>query len=590
MKVGRIVGDSSLYVLGNVLRRGVSIITMPVFTRYLSPTGYGVLALVGTVQNLLEPVYSMGMQQAATRLYYEAPDAPTRQRLFGTLLFVLVSRAVPITALLLVLGPWLWHWTVTDVPFVPYVALTMGTVILGTMGLLPRVLFRVEDRVPTFFRLSVTQTLLAAGLSVVLVVPGGWGPLGPVLGTFLAEAVFCVIYTRRLWPHIALVLDRPTARRALRFGVPIAAVNIGLWAMKASDRLLLQHFTSLAVVGLYSVACSVSKIAFDVIANAVTWAVVPFVYSTFTREPEHRAKAILARLATYNVAVLVTLGLATVLYARELILILASARYADAATVVPLVAAASMMQVIWYIPARGINFREKTFYFPIVVGASAALSLALNVALIPSLGMQGAAIAMLASQTACVGLTFPISQRLYPIPYEWGRLARLLIVATVIATAAAFVPDGSSIPSLALKAMLLLVFPGLVLLTGFFSDDEIRAADLRLAATLRGLTSRGGRVGALATAARRLLTPAADALLLLQVIVGASGRMSAAPPLQQRLSGMLLIVRMARDTGVRSVWRRHRVIARPRPARWDRAAGDRPVPQRAAGDRTWNVP
>ena len=78
-------------MLGNVLRRGVSIITMPVLTRYLSPSGYGVLALVGSVQSLLEPLYGMGHAGSGhATSYYEAPDAPARRRLFGTLLFILV--------------------------------------------------------------------------------------------------------------------------------------------------------------------------------------------------------------------------------------------------------------------------------------------------------------------------------------------------------------------------------------------------------------------------------------------------------------------------------------------------------------------
>jgi O-antigen/teichoic acid export membrane protein len=274
----------------------------------------------------------------------------------------------------------------------------------------------------------------------------------------------------------SLVLDRPTARRALRFGLPSAVVAIGLWTVKTSDRLILQHFTSLTVVALYSVTCSVSKIAFDIVGNAVNWAVVPFVYATLKRDPEHRAKSILARLATYNVAVLVALGLATVLYARELIHVLASATYAEAASVVPLVAAASMVQLLNSIPSSGISYRERTFYFPVIVGTGAAVSLTLNFSLIPSLGMQGAAIAMLVGQTACVALTLPISQRLYRIPYEWGRLVRLLLAAVATIVAVWLVPDTSPLLYQAIKAVLLLVFPGLLLVIGFFTDDEIRAA------------------------------------------------------------------------------------------------------------------
>ena len=330
-------------------------------------------------------------------------------------------------------------------PFTPYLLLTIGAAALGIVGILPRVIFRVEAQVPTFFRLSLAQASLAAALSVVLVV-AGWGPLGPIAGMFVAEAVFCAVYARHLWSHLALVLDRPTARRALRFGLPTLVVPIGAWAIKTSDRLILQHFTSLAVVGVYSVACSVGKIGLDLIGNAVNWAVVPFVYATLARVPEHRAKPTLARLATYNVAVLVALSLATVVYAQELVHVFAPPAFREAASVVPLVTAAAMVQVLTYIPSRGIGYREKTFYFPLIVGVGAAVSLGLNFALIPWLGMQGAAIAMLGGQTACLALTLPISQRLYPIPYEWGRLVRLVFAAAATVGAVWLMPDASPLP------------------------------------------------------------------------------------------------------------------------------------------------
>jgi O-antigen/teichoic acid export membrane protein len=433
--------------------------------------------------------------------------------------------------------------------------------VFGTLGVLPRVIFRVEGQVPTFFRLSLAQTLLAATISVGLLIVGGWGPLAPIVGMLVAEAVFSAVYLRHLWPHLALVLDRPTARRALKFGLPSIAVTIGLWAIKTSDRFLLQHFTSLAVVGLYSAACSVSKIGLDLVGNAVNWAVVPFVYATLKRVPEHRAKPTLARLATYNVAVLVALGLATVLYARELIYVFASATFAEAASVVPLVTVASMIQMLNYIPSRGIGYREKTFYFPLIVGAGAAVSLSLNVALIPTLGMHGAAIAALAGQAVCMALTIPISQRLYPIPYEWGRLFRLFLAAAATALVAWLLPDTWGIPYQAVKAALLLGFPGLLLVSGFFTDAEIRVAHLRVAAALRGLTRREGRVGALAGLARRLLAPLALAVHLGQFVAGQAGGKSGST-VRERLREAWRIVETSRAAGLPRAWRRARTLGR----------------------------
>ena len=308
------VKESGLYILGNVLRRGFSLITMPVFTRYLSPSGYGILSIVGAVQNMLEVFYEMGLASASTRFYYDCKDQNQRQRLFGTLLVLSLGVTTTLTVLLFALGPWLWSMIAQDVPFWPYIALTIGTVLLGNIGILPRVLFRVQNRVPTFFRLSVVHTALNVLLAVALVVGASLGPTGPVLATFVVTAIFVAVNAHYLRPHVRLTLDWTSARRALRFGLPDIPMHLIAGTLRIVDRLILQRFTSLAVVGIYSVGVSVSKAPFDLVGNGIHWALVPFFYATATQDSEQRAKAMLARVATYNVVVLAGLGLATVLF------------------------------------------------------------------------------------------------------------------------------------------------------------------------------------------------------------------------------------------------------------------------------------
>ena len=482
----QLVSESGLYILGNVLRRSFSVITMPVFTRYLSPTGYGVIAIVGTVQNMLEVFYEMGVSSAATRFYYDCRTRAEQQALFGTLLAVSLAGGAILTATLLLAGPWLWALVGKDVPFFPYLLLTVGTVVLGSVGVLPRALFRVQNRVPTFFRLSFAQTFLTAGLSVLLVVVFSSGPVGPILATFVVAILFSAVYIYYLWPHIRLTFEWPTARRSLRFGLPDIAMHLGGWALNASSRLILQHFTSLAVVGIYSVGYAVSKMPFDLVGNAIHWAIVPFFYATAKHEPEARSKAALSQVATYNVTILAGLGLVTVMFGRELIEIFASARYGEAASVVPLIVSGAFLQASSYIPSKGIYLREKTAYLPLIVIAGGGVNVLLNFALIPPLGMLGAAWATLAGYVVTLAVILAISQRLYPIPYEYGRIARVVLTAVAVAWLGSLLPPASLMGRLTMKALAVGSFPLLLWLIGFFSEHELRWLRTRLAWAVQG--------------------------------------------------------------------------------------------------------
>src|SRR5262245_21232022 len=288
-RLRQLFSESTLYTAGNVVRRSFSLITMPVFTRYLSPSGYGVLSIVGTVQNMLEVFYELGMGQSSTRFYYECRDARERQTLFGTLLILSLAVTAILSVILLLVGQWLWGLIAPEVPFYPYIGLTIATVFFGTIRVLPRAIVRVENQVPRFFRLSVSQTALTAILAVVLVVGFAVGPVGPIVATTVVAFIYFAVYAVALRGHVRFAFDWDLARRALGFGLPEIPVRWGSWALKVSDRLILQHFTTLSAVGLYSVGASIGKMPFDLVANGIHWAIVPFFYATATQESEARS-------------------------------------------------------------------------------------------------------------------------------------------------------------------------------------------------------------------------------------------------------------------------------------------------------------
>jgi O-antigen/teichoic acid export membrane protein len=469
----QLVGNSTLYTLGNGLRRSLSLITMPVFTRFLPPAGYGVLAVVGSVQSMLEVLYELGVAQSSTRLYYDAKDREDQRTLFGTLLIFSMIVTAAFSAIFLLAGDWLWNAVSEEIPFYPYVALTVGTVFLGNVGVLPRVLFRVKNQVPVFFRLTLVQSIVSAALSVGLVVLFGFGPLGPIFATFVVSAIFAGVYGYYLRGEVKAAFDASLLRQSMSFGLPEVPLRWGSWALKVADRLILQRLTSLAVVAVYSVGYSVGKMAFDLVGKGIHWAIVPFFYSTAKRESEADAKRIFAGVATYNVMVLAAMGLATVMYAREAIAILASQKYAEAETIVPLIVIASFLQESFYIPSKGLYLMKKTAYMPPMLLVPAALNIGLNFLLIPTLGMMGAAWATVIAYVVMITTTLIVSQRVYPIPYEWNRILKVLGVAVGLGILKDFLPEAGLVLGVAMKTGLLLSFPVVLYLVGFFEGHEI---------------------------------------------------------------------------------------------------------------------
>lgn len=484
-RLTRLAGESALYALGNAARRGFSMVTMPVFTRYLTPSAYGTLAIVGTMQNMLEVLYELGMGSAATRFYYDCADERERKRLFGTLLLTSLALTAGLTVVLLLAGAWLWEAVSgAEIPFWPFIVLAIATALAGNLAVLPRVLFRVRNQVPRFVLLSTLQTGMTVAVSLPLVVVLAMGALGPILATLAVTVLFAAVYAAILRPHVSFVFDAALARRALGFGLPDVPLRFSNWALKVADRLILQHFTSLSTVAVYSVGYSVAKMPFDLVGNGIHWAIVPFFYSTAKEETRNRATAVFARVATYNVLVLAVLGMGTVLFGRELILLLASTRYAEAERVLALVVAGSFLQACAHIPQKGIYLCGKTVYLPAIQIAAAAVNVGLNFLLIPTMGMMGAAWATVIAYAFMITATLAVSQAMYPIPYEWRRVGHVIAVTAALAAAAPLLAGLDFWPRVGAKAAVVAALPLLLLATGFFERSELTTLRARLGAAL----------------------------------------------------------------------------------------------------------
>ena len=87
---------TAVYGLGDVATSVVSLLLLPVFTRYLTPADYGVLQLLLAAEAVLKPTIRCGLGSAFLRMYYDA-GAAHRERLVGTVFLLQLAIVAPLT-------------------------------------------------------------------------------------------------------------------------------------------------------------------------------------------------------------------------------------------------------------------------------------------------------------------------------------------------------------------------------------------------------------------------------------------------------------------------------------------------------------
>ena len=256
-----------------------------------------------------------------------------------------------------------------------------------------------------------------------------------------------------------------------RFGVPLVPTALFLWITNFSDRLFLVKLADTDEVGLYSVGVRIAS-AMVLLLTAFRLAWPAFAYSI---EDEREAKRTYAYVLTYLVLLTTWVATGLALLSPWIVDWIAAPAFAESSRVVGPLAFAAVAFGGYIVVAIGVGRARRTQFNWVVTGAAAAVNIALNLALIPTYGMMGAAIATIAAfATMFAGMAW-WAQRIYPVPYQWRR------VLTAAAVGVALVVAGKLLDAnLAIALALSLAYPLALALLGFYLPAERRAIGARL--------------------------------------------------------------------------------------------------------------
>jgi O-antigen/teichoic acid export membrane protein len=464
VRLRQLVGQSAVYGLGGLISRILAVLLLPLYTAYLDPSDLGAVGVVTALNAVLVTILRGGISSAFFRFWFDSPEPERRRTVLRTSFWYTMAAAT----LGLAVG-----WA-----FAPQIAnaLSLGgddwLVRAAFVGLWAQMnyeqltaVFRVEQRAWGFLAASLANVAITIGATVVFVVFLDKGAIGVIIGNFtgtLAVYLALLAYRRE---QLGLELDRGLLSAMQRFGWPLVPSALALIVINFSDRLFIAHLASLAEVGRYELGVRIAS-AMVLLLSAFRMAWPGFAYSI---EDENEAKRTYAFVLTYLVALSSWVALTLGLLAPWLVQVLAprnEAFWPGERVVAPLSFAAALFAG-FIVVSIGIGRARRTGFNWVVTGTAAAVNIALNVALVPRYGMEGAAAAAVVGFAVLFVFMAAHAQRIYPVPYQWRR------VLTALGAGAALAVLGKAVDvPLAGAIALALVYPLVLLPLGFYLPAE----------------------------------------------------------------------------------------------------------------------
>ena len=394
---------------------------------------------------IIKVIFRWGLEGAFLRLYYEQRDDAARRRLAGTIAIFLACANGAILAILIALSGVIDRWFFAAHSYQwAFVLMAVNCFVAGFL-FLPLTLFRAREQAVRSMWVTVTRSLGTIAARLILVLGVGLGILGFVIADLMVSVVVTVALTETFRRMLEWRFSRPLAREALHYGAPQVPFGLLHQVATFADRFFLGLWLPPArrpELGAYQIGATIASVL-KIVPVAFQTAWMPFAFETFTRRAD--AGALFARLATYWMAVLTFLTLAVIALTGSVIALVFPSSYQPAAAYVPVLAAGVALQAASWLPTTSLNIAKATRYYPAITTFSAIAAIAANAWLIPAYGTIGAAYGMAVGQIVQLAATVGYSQRAYWIPYEIGRLGKILIVGAATLAAVTSVAFASPV-------------------------------------------------------------------------------------------------------------------------------------------------
>ena len=461
----RLATTGAAYTAASIVSKLIAVALLPLYTRYLTTGDYGVAEVMFAAVVSASIVVRLGLIEALLRFYYRDDENPDRviassfAALFwfatiaalvalpfaGPISEALLNKSAPDLARISIAGLWV---------------LTLNEYLLT--------LFRLEERARAFFITTIINVLAAIALTVILVVGMEEGARGLLIGSYASGAavVLALIFIHRR--RLSLRFERPLLRRLLRFGLPTMPAELSLYGLNFVDRLIIIHVAGAPQAGLYSIAVKFAQ-GVNVLVRGFQLAWPPLAYSIRDDDEARRVYATVVTLFAAGCAFVVT---GMWLLSRWLVRALAAPEFFASYKAIGLLTTAATLYALYMVLVVILGRTGRTeFNFPAAL-AALVVNIALNLALVPPLGIVGAGIALVASYIVVLALMYVFTQRLFPVPYEWARLLRVLTVSAGLVGLGELLLPTEGFAGLLLRLAFALAYPFALLATGFFTPGE----------------------------------------------------------------------------------------------------------------------
>lgn len=466
--------DTAVYGVSSIVGRFLNWCLVPLYTVMFAAAEYGVVTYVYSIVALALIILTYGMETGFFR-FANHERYPDPMVVYSTSLISLASTSALFLALVIVfLDPIAWALECGDHP--SYIAMMAAAVALDAFTAIPFSYLRFRRRPMRFAALKLINIGLNIGLNLfwILICPWLWAQnpswvmwcYSPDMGIgyiFLANLISSGAMLLLLLPELRGFrwrFDSGLWREMIVYSWPLLVLGVAGIMNQTIDKILFplllpDHSEAMTELGIYGANYKIA-IVMVMFIQAFRFAYEPFIFAKGRERGEDRLQSYRDAMRYFVIfAMFIFLG---VMYYLDILKYFISPRYFSGLKVVPVIMIAEFFFGVFFNLSLWYKLTDKTIWGMWFSLLGLAVTVVLNVVLVPRWGYMGCAAAALACYTVMMVTSWAVGRAKYPIGYNVRRLMTIFFIAMGFWGLSVVITTGHQWLDMGLRTVLLFCF------------------------------------------------------------------------------------------------------------------------------------
>lgn len=471
----KITKNTLIYSFGQIAPKLVGLILLPFFTdpQYLSADDYGKLSMIEAASMFLISMFGLGLNYALERWYWDKEYIDKRKSIIFTLIVATIIITGIIWGFLSFFSKDLSLLLTGREDWITLINLLFICSAIESLILIPTTLLRLEEKPVFFVSANIIRFFLYLILTFVFLISMKRGLEGIYEARLLSLAGVMLILAIPIFKNISFHFEFRALKEMILFRLPLVLSTVSYIIFNITDRFSIRFLSnsSFKDVGVYSLGFTITNSVKVVVISAIWLSVRPMIYRMMHEEGNLRFYSKLMKYMIFGVTFFL---LAISVFGQEVIAIFTRNNVFETSyLIIPIISLAIIFDTLKEISQSiGLIITKKTGTIAITMIISTILNIILNIALIPTLNIYGAALSTTISQFFFFIVIYRYSQKQYPIPYEIRRITVMILVFVCLAGVSLMTSNLSLMFRLPVKVILIGSFPIILLYMNYYEDIE----------------------------------------------------------------------------------------------------------------------